>query len=131
MNSYSKDVFNGDVGRVSRVDPEEGIVVVNFDEREVEYELGELDELMLAYAMTVHKSQGSEYPAVVIPLSTQHYPLLERKLLYTAVTRGKQLVVIIGQRKALAMCVKNVGSMHRVTNLTDRLRKNHDAHHSS
>jgi exodeoxyribonuclease V alpha subunit len=121
VNNYDKEVFNGDIGRVVRIDPEEGLVAIDFDGREVEYELGELDELALAYAVTVHKSQGSEYPAVVIPLSTQHYRLLERNLLYTGVTRGKQLVVVIGQPKALAIAVKSVRSTGRLTNLAQRL----------
>jgi exodeoxyribonuclease V alpha subunit len=97
--------------------------VVNFEGREVTYELGELDEVALAYTATVHKSQGSEYPAIVIPLATQHYPMLERNLLYTGVTRGKQLVVIIGQPRALAIAVHTVKSMRRLTNLASRLRQ--------
>ena len=94
---------------------------MDFDGRPVEYELGELDELALAYATTVHKAQGSEYPAVVIPLATQHYILLERNLLYTAVTRGRRLVVLIAEPKALAMAVKRVGSHKRLTKLRERL----------
>jgi exodeoxyribonuclease V alpha subunit len=123
VNDYDKDVFNGDIGQVTRVDPEEGVVTVHVDGREVTYEFGELDEVALAYTATVHKSQGSEYPAVVIPLATQHYPMLERNLLYTGVTRGKQLVVIIGQPKALAIAVRTVRSMRRLTNLAARLRQ--------
>ena len=88
------------------------------------YEFGDLDEVSLAYATTIHKSQGSEFPAVVIPLATQHYALLERKLIYAGVTRGKELVVIIGQAKALAMAVKNVRSTQRLTNLARRLADN-------
>jgi exodeoxyribonuclease V alpha subunit len=121
VNNYDKEVFNGDIGQVSRMDADEGIVWMEFDGRQVEYELGELDEVALAYAITVHKSQGSEYPAVVIPMVTQHYTLLQRNLLYTAVTRGKQLVVIVGQVKALAMAVKNMSSLNRLTNLSGRL----------
>jgi exodeoxyribonuclease V alpha subunit len=101
-NDYDKDVYNGDLGVVSRIDIEESELVAEFDGREVTFGFGELDELVLAYATTIHKSQGSEYPAVVIPLSTQHYPMLQRNLVYTGVTRGKRLVVLIGQRKALA-----------------------------
>jgi exodeoxyribonuclease V alpha subunit len=93
-NDYDKDVYNGDLGFVRAVDPEAGEVLVEFDGREVAYGFGELDELVLAYATTIHKSQGSEYPAVVIPLTTQHYPMLRRNLLYTGVTRGRRLVVI-------------------------------------
>jgi exodeoxyribonuclease V alpha subunit len=122
QNNYDKEVFNGDVGRVARIDEEEGLVFVEYDGGRVEYELVELDEISLAYATTVHKSQGSEYPAVVIPLSTQHYTLLERNLLYTAVTRGKSLVVLIAQTKALAMAVKREMSLKRLTNLQHRLQ---------
>jgi exodeoxyribonuclease V alpha subunit len=122
LNNYDKEVFNGDIGRVVEIDEEEGVVRIEFDGRVVEYEPGELDEIALAYATSVHKSQGSEYPAVVIPLAMQHYMLLERNLLYTAVTRGKKLVVVIGERKALAMAVKRIGSMKRLTNLQHRLR---------
>ena len=121
VNDYDKDVFNGDIGQVSRVDLDEGQVHVTFDDRTVLYEFGELDEIALAYATSVHKSQGSEYPAVVIPLAMQHYLLLQRNLLYTAVTRGKRLVVIIGQTRALAMAVNNVRATRRLTNLGARL----------
>ena len=121
VNDYDKDVFNGDIGQVSRVDLDEGQLHVDFDDRAVCYDFGELDELALAYATSVHKSQGSEYPAVVIPLAMQHYLLLQRNLLYTAVTRGKRLVVIIGQPRALAMAVNNVRSTRRLTNLAARL----------
>ena len=123
VNNYDKDVFNGDIGHVERVDTEDGVITLNFDGREVAYDLGELDEVALAYTATVHKSQGSEYPAIVIPMATQHYPMLERNLLYTGVTRGKQLVVIIGQPKALAIAVRTIKSMRRLTNLAKRLRQ--------
>ncbi len=121
INDYDKEVFNGDIGRISAIDPEEGLVRIDFDGRPVEYELGELDALSLAYATTVHKAQGSEYPAVVIPLAAQHYTLLERNLLYTAVTRGRRLVVLIAEPKALSMAVKRVGSHKRLTKLRERL----------
>jgi len=121
VNDYDKDVFNGDIGQVSRVDLDEGQLQVAFDDRTVLYEFSELDEISLAYATSVHKSQGSEYAAVVIPLAMQHYLLLQRNLLYTAVTRGKKLVVIIGQPRALAMAVNNVRSTRRLTNLAARL----------
>jgi exodeoxyribonuclease V alpha subunit len=123
VNDYDKGVFNGDIGRVSGVDADAGLVHVDFGGRRVEYKRGELDELSLAYAITVHKSQGSEYAAVVIPLAVQHYPLLQRNLLYTAVTRGRTLVVIVGEPKALAIAVKSVSSARRLTNLTARLAR--------
>ncbi len=121
VNDYDKDVFNGDIGLVSRVDLDEGHIQVAFDDRTVPYEFNELDEVTLAYATSVHKSQGSEYPAVVIPLAMQHYLLLQRNLLYTATTRGKRLVVIIGQPRALTMAVNNVRSTRRLTGLAARL----------
>lgn len=123
INDYDKDVFNGDIGQVLRVNLEEGEVVIRFDGREVTYDVADLDEIALAYATTVHKSQGSEYPAVVMPLATQHYTMLARNLLYTGVTRGKQLVVLIGQSKACALAVRNVRTMRRLTNLTARLQQ--------
>jgi exodeoxyribonuclease V alpha subunit len=122
-NNYDKDVFNGDVGRVARVAREAGELVVSFDEREVAYASDELDELALAYAATVHKSQGSEYAAVVIPIHTQHFVMLQRSLLYTAVTRGKKLVVLVGTRKALGIAVRNAEVAQRCTRLQDRLAK--------
>jgi exodeoxyribonuclease V alpha subunit len=120
-NDYDKDVYNGDLGVVSRVDVEEGELSVDFDGREVVYGFGDLDQLVLAYATTIHKSQGSEYPAVVIPLSTQHYPMLQRNLVYTGVTRGKKLVVLVGQRKALAIAVKGARERWRWSKLRDWL----------
>jgi exodeoxyribonuclease V alpha subunit len=120
-NDYDRDVYNGDVGIVRYIDPEEGDLVVAFDGREVSYGFGELDELVLAYAATIHKSQGSEYPAVVIPLVTQHYVMLACNLLYTGVTRGKRLVVLVGQRKALAIAVRNHGSRRRWAKLREHL----------
>jgi exodeoxyribonuclease V alpha subunit len=123
-NDYDKDVYNGDLGMVSRIDMEESEVSVEFDGREVMYGFGDLDELGLAYATTIHKSQGSEYPAVVIPLSTQHYPMLQRNLVYTGVTRGKRLVVLVGQRKALAIAVKGARARRRWSKLRDWLHIN-------
>ena len=120
-NDYERDVFNGDLGIVTGLDMEEGALTVSFEGREVEYGFGELDELVLAYATTIHKSQGSEYPAVVIPLATQHYSMLARNLLYTGVTRGKRLVVLVGQRKALAMAVRNAGGRRRWSKLREWL----------
>src|SRR5207237_5521038 len=124
-----KDGFNGDVGHVAQVDVEEGQVMIDFDGRSVTYDVGELDEVALAYAATIHKSQGSEYPVVVMPLATQHYPMLARNLLYTGVTRGKQLVVVIGQPRAMAIAVRNVRATQRFTNLAARLRGEEPSHH--
>jgi exodeoxyribonuclease V alpha subunit len=120
-NDYDKEVYNGDLGVVSRIDMEEGELTVDFDGRELIYGFGELDELVLAYATTIHKSQGSEYPAVVIPLNTQHYPMLQRNLVYTGVTRGKRLVVLVGQRKALAIAVKGARARRRWSKLREWL----------
>jgi exodeoxyribonuclease V alpha subunit len=120
-NDYDRDVYNGDLGTVRRIDHDEGELVVTFDGRDVGYGFGELDELVLAYATTIHKSQGSEYPAVVIPIMTQHYMMLARNLLYTGVTRGKRLVVLLGQRKALAIAVRNHSSRRRWSKLREHL----------
>ncbi|WP_264815316.1 SF1B family DNA helicase RecD2, partial [Acidomonas methanolica] len=120
-NDYDRDVFNGDLGVIDRIDIEEGELTVSFDGREVVYGFGELDELVLAYATTIHKSQGSEYPAVVIPLVTQHYAMLARNLLYTGVTRGRKLVVLVGQKKALAIAVRNQGGRRRWSKLKEWL----------
>ena len=120
-NDYDKEVYNGDLGVVSSIDPETSEMVIEFDGRPVTYGFGELDELALAYATTIHKSQGSEYPAVVIPLTTQHYPMLQRNLLYTAVTRGKRLVVIVGQKKAMAIAVKGKRTRWRWSKLKEHL----------
>ena len=120
-NDYERDVYNGDLGVVTAIDPEEAELVVSFEGRAVVYGFGELDELVLAYATTIHKSQGSEYPAVVIPLTTQHYTMLARNLLYTGVTRGKRLVVLVGQRRALAIAVKNGSARRRWSKLGEWL----------
>jgi exodeoxyribonuclease V alpha subunit len=120
-NNYDKGVFNGDLGRVASVDREVGSVRVDFFDKAVEYESDEIDEIGLAYATSVHKSQGSEYPVVVIPLHTSHYLLLHRSILYTAVTRGKKLVVIVGSRKALAMAIRNFRVEKRNTGLMTKL----------
>ena len=121
-NDYDKAVFNGDIGQVARIDPVEREVTISFASREVVYEYGELDEVALAYAITIHKSQGSEFPAVVIPLATQHYMMLQRNLIYTGVTRGKQLVVLAGQMKALGIAVRNNRTEQRYSGLLARLR---------
>ncbi len=121
VNNYDKEVFNGDIGWISNLDPEQGTLTVDVDGRLVEYEFAELDELSLAYAASIHKSQGSEYPVVVIPLAMQHFTLLERNLLYTAVTRGRRLVVVIAEPKALAIAVRRRESRQRITRLRERL----------
>jgi exodeoxyribonuclease V alpha subunit len=121
-NDYDKEVFNGDIGQIVKIDPLEREVTVNFAPREVVYEFGELDELALAYAITIHKSQGSEFPAVVIPVATQHYLLLQRNLVYTGVTRGKRLVVLVGQPKALGLAVRNNRTVRRFSGLLARLK---------
>jgi len=121
-NNYDKNVFNGDIGRLVDINRETREVVVLFDSRKVVYDFTDLDELVPAYAVSVHKSQGSEYPAVIIPVLTQHYILLQRNLIYTAVTRGKQLVILVGTRKALAIAVNNDKTQQRYTRLKDRLQ---------
>ena len=120
-NNYDKEVFNGDIGRITRIDLEAQQVSMSFDGRNVDYDFSELDEIVLAYAVSVHKSQGSEYPAVVMPILTQHYVLLQRNLIYTAVTRGRRLVVLVGTKKALAIGVKNDKTQKRYTYLRHRL----------
>jgi exodeoxyribonuclease V alpha subunit len=122
QNDYDKTVFNGDIGQVRRIDPAEQQLKVDFDGREVTYEFGELDELALAYAITIHKSQGSEFSAVVIPLATQQFMLLQRNLIYTGITRGRKLVVLIGQTRALSLAVRNNQTEHRFSGLLARLR---------
>jgi exodeoxyribonuclease V alpha subunit len=121
-NDYDKDVYNGDIGMIEDVDLDEGEVTVEFDGRIVTFAFGELDTLVPAYAATIHKSQGSEYPAVVIPVMTQHYAMLQRNLIYTGVTRGKKLVVLVGQKKAVAIAVKNVSGRRRWSKLDEWLR---------
>ena len=120
-NNYDKEVFNGDIGRIQNIDTESQEATISFDGRTVAYDYPDLDEIVLAYAVSVHKSQGSEYPAVVIPILTQHYMLLQRNLIYTGVTRGKKLVVIIGTKKALAIGLKNNKTRKRYTYLKYRL----------
>lgn len=122
-NNYDKDVFNGDMGKISKIDKINGKVSVEFDGRNISYELSELDELVLSYAVTIHKSQGNEYPAVVIPVSTQHFIMLQRNLIYTAVTRGKKLVVIVGSKKAIGIAIANNKISNRYTGLKEKLEK--------
>ena len=120
-NDYDKDVFNGDVGYVRRIDPDAQALVIEFDGRRVEYQFGELDEVALAYAVGIHKSQGSEYPAVVIPVMKQHYIMLRRNLLYlyTGITRGRKLVVVVGQKQAVGMAVKGTVETRRWSKLAE------------
>lgn len=121
-NNYDKEVFNGDIGRVTRIDRENQELTLSFDGgRDILFEFTDLDEIVLAYAISVHKSQGSEYPAVVIPILTQHYALLQRNLIYTGITRGKNLVVVVGTKRALAIGVKNDRTQKRYTYLKNRL----------
>jgi exodeoxyribonuclease V alpha subunit len=120
-NDYDKDVYNGDVGTIDDVNADASEITVRFDGRSVTYGLGELDMLVPAYAATIHKSQGSEYPAVIIPVLTQHYPMLQRNLLYTGVTRDKRLVVLVGQTKAIAIAVRNVSGRQRWSKLKEWL----------
>ena len=126
QNDYQKEVFNGDIGRVVAVDEAERKLVVEYEGRPVIYDFGELDELMLAYSLTIHKSQGSEYPAVVIPLHTQHFMMLQRNLLYTGITRGKKLVVLVGSRRALEMAVQRQDTAARCSALRRRLQEECD-----
>lgn len=121
-NNYEKEVFNGDIGRIARINPEEQEIQVQYEDRRVSYDYSDLDELVLAYAISVHKSQGSEYPAVVLPLLKQHFVMLQRNLLYTAITRAKKLLVIVGDKKALAMAVRNARPQERYTSLQRRLK---------
>jgi exodeoxyribonuclease V alpha subunit len=130
-NNYKKEVYNGDIGRITAIDEMERELTVDFDGRPVVYDLGELDELNLSFATTIHKSQGSEYPAVVIPLHTQHYMMLQRNLLYTGVTRGKRLVVLVGSRKALEMAVRRQDTVQRYSALSRRLREEDERASSS
>jgi exodeoxyribonuclease V alpha subunit len=120
-NDYDKEVFNGDIGFVTAIDPDATEMTINFDGRTVAYDFGELDEVMLCYATTIHKSQGSEYPAAVIPIMTQHYMMLERNLLYTGITRGRKLVVLVGQTKAVGIAVRGNRDRRRWSKLRERL----------
>jgi exodeoxyribonuclease V alpha subunit len=131
-NNYDKDVFNGDLGRVKRIDLVEQQVIVEMENvgapsgsswREIPYEFTDMDEMLPAYAISVHKSQGNEYPCVIVPLLTQHFVLLQRNLLYTAITRGKKLVILVGSKKALAIAVRNNKTGARFSRLRDRLRE--------
>ncbi len=120
-NNYDKEVFNGDIGRITRIAPDDQEIAILFDGREVRYDYADLDEIVLAYAVSVHKSQGSEYPVVVMPVLVQHYVLLQRNLIYTGVTRGRELVILVGTKKALAIGIRNDKTRKRYTRLRDRL----------
>ncbi|QDU29473.1 ATP-dependent RecD-like DNA helicase [Anatilimnocola aggregata] len=123
VNNYDRDVFNGDLGIIEQINRIEQVMTINFEGRLVEYDFGDLDELALAYVLSIHKSQGSEFPCIVIPLHTQHYLMLQRNLLYTAVTRGKKLVVLVGSKKALNMAVRRADTGQRYTALRKRLQE--------
>ena len=122
-NNYDKDIFNGDIGFVEHIDEENQIVFVQFDGRRVEFSYGEMEDVILSYAITVHKSQGSEYEAVVLPVTTHHYTMLQRNLLYTAITRGKKLVVLVGSQKALGIAIRNNHIHTRYSDLEEKLKQ--------
>ena len=124
-NDYDKEVFNGDIGRITRIDPEEQEVTVEFDGRQVDYDFSDLNELVLAYAVSVHKSQGSEYPVVVMPVHISHYMLLQRNLIYTGVTRARKLVIMVGTKKALSIGIRNNKIQKRFTGLFRKLTEDH------
>ncbi len=121
-NNYDKEVFNGDIGTIAAINLEDRNLTVRFDDREVEYDVTELDELVQAYAITIHKSQGSEYPVVVMPILMTHFVMLQRNLLYTGVTRAKKLLVLVGNTKAIRYAIKNVTVTRRNTRLKERLQ---------
>ena len=121
-NNYDKEVFNGDIGTIDSINAADRTLVIQFDERYVEYDASELDEIVLAYATTIHKAQGAEYPIVVMPVMMTHFAMLQRNLLYTGVTRAKKTLVIVGQKKAVGYCVRNVTVNKRNTLLKERLR---------
>lgn len=121
-NNYDKGVFNGDIGIIKSIDTEDKTLVISFDGNDVQYDATKLDEVVLAYAITVHKSQGSEYGIVVAPFTTQHYMMLRRNLLYTCITRAKKVFVLVGTKKAVGMAVGNNKSLKRNTRLAERLK---------
>jgi len=122
-NNYDKNVFNGDIGYVTAVDEADRSLQVTFDDRQVEYDVTELDELVLAYAITIHKSQGSEFPIVIIPVTMKHFVMLQRNLIYTGITRAKKICVLVGTAKALGYAVRNNPVCDRNTLLKERLKE--------
>jgi exodeoxyribonuclease V alpha subunit len=122
-NNYDKEVFNGDIGIIAAVNADDRTLKVNFDDRIVEYDVTELDELVHAYATTIHKAQGSEYPIVVMPILMNHYVMLQRNLIYTGITRAKKILVLVGTKKALSYAVRNVTVTKRNTLLKERLQE--------
>ena len=120
-NNYDKDIFNGDIGTICSIDEEKEILEINFDSRILKYELGELEEISLAYACTIHKSQGSEYPIIIIPMTTSHFIMLKRNLLYTGVTRAQKICVLVGDKYAISKAIENNESEKRYTLLQRRL----------
>ena len=123
-NNNDKEVFNGDVGFIAKIDRVEQEVIVDFEGQRVVYDFGDLDQLVLAYAVSVHKYQGSECPCVILPVHTTHYKMLFRNLLYTGITRGKKLVVVIGTKQALSIAVRNNQAGERYTGLLEAIAKN-------
>jgi exodeoxyribonuclease V alpha subunit len=123
VNDYNRDVFNGDLGVITHIDPEERSASVAFTDRHVTYDAADLNEIALAFAVTIHKSQGSEYPVVILPLYMQHYLMLSRNLIYTGLTRAKQLAVVVGPEKAIALAIRQVKDQHRYTRLAQRLEQ--------
>ena len=123
-NNYQKEVFNGDIGTISSIDRKKEMLSVDYYGRTVDYDFSEMDEIALAYAISVHKSQGSEYPAIIVPIVTQHFVMLQRNLLYTAITRATKLVILIGTPKALAIALKNNKPRLRLSSLAVQLRGN-------
>ena len=126
-NNYDKDVFNGDIGQIESIDVIEQEIAIRYDTRLVSYDYGELDEVSLAYAISIHKSQGSEFPVVVIPLAMQQYMLLERNLIYTGITRGKKLVVLAGEAKALGIAIRKNNTHARHSGLLGRLQQSRES----
>ena len=121
-NNYDKQIFNGDIGRVVRVDPARAMIDVAFEDSQASYDPGDIEELALAYAISVHKSQGSQYPAVVMPMHQSHYLMLRRNLIYTAITRAERVCVLVGTRAAMAQAVRNEEERRRFSGLAERLR---------